>query len=509
MSTDLKHTCHECGSRMAYPDHAKGMEVNCPNCCKSTSLGEVYPANPAPQPVVSSSAPPTASSAGTTTGHSVSAGLPIARRSIGWPVWAGAGLLVAALCVGLFFYLRPIHVAGHLYVVMKNNSVVNIPDTKGFVLTDKGMQTWVSSVNKATALAKQSADTAVASLVAEHIAIKDKMTALTLKAKEVNQQSDAMKAQIDKLWTECGSEAAGDFAETVSEISVGVLGTPDSPIKRLIEEMMAKNALAYRPPSGSLSRVQADPSFVLETNLLRHASNTMFIARANQTKVYNAYRLQGDSFGALDASDVRRSYDLAVRATNAFLGIKAILARTEELRPKRVQFVRLLKAKEALPSTETDDDFKKLDTERRSKVTAIAREMGSAKQIIGAIPLYALRQMAELSEKSGKPDAPAGNAETGRIAKGNVWTYQTNVEGKLNVRLPKKDVYHFVTIVKHLDEDYFLHKRVELTQGRDHKVVLNQQDNVKWDYEAWDVLGFKVRGPQRPPLTENDFSVAP
>lgn len=46
--SDLKHTCHECGGRIGYPEHAFGQTVACPHCRKETSLGEIYPAAPIP-----------------------------------------------------------------------------------------------------------------------------------------------------------------------------------------------------------------------------------------------------------------------------------------------------------------------------------------------------------------------------------------------------------------------------------------------------------------------------
>jgi hypothetical protein len=46
--SDLKHTCHECGGRIGYPEHAFGQTVACPHCSKETSLGEVYTTTPPP-----------------------------------------------------------------------------------------------------------------------------------------------------------------------------------------------------------------------------------------------------------------------------------------------------------------------------------------------------------------------------------------------------------------------------------------------------------------------------
>ena len=339
-------------------------------------------------------------------------------------------------------------------------------------------------------------------MVIEHNAIMEKMDALTLNGEAVKRERQVMDAQIDKLLKESGLAEVAEFAEAVASISGNVLGSQSqvSPIKRLIAEMQKTEYEAFRARD-----LQAAASFVFETNLLRHASNTMVIARANQTKVYNAYRLQAGSFGALDAADLRSAHGLATAATNAFLGISNILTRVEELRPKRVERVRLLKVQDALPPAEEvlGKGYMQMVTETNEKNTAIVGKLRDANRAIASIPLFTLRQIAGLSE-SGKSAEPAKTSEAIRVAKSNIWTYQTDVDGKTNLRLPKKGVYHFVTIVKHRDEDLFLHKRVELMQGRDHKVALNQNDNVKLDYEAWDALGFKVRAPEVPPLKVSD-----
>ena len=97
MSADLKHTCHECDGHISYPEHAKGMEVACPHCGKSTSLGEIYCAPP-----VRAQAPPV---------PTVPSPVPPARRSNDVPKWGIALLAVACvvLLVGLaltFAHLR-------------------------------------------------------------------------------------------------------------------------------------------------------------------------------------------------------------------------------------------------------------------------------------------------------------------------------------------------------------------------------------------------------------------
>lgn len=46
MSEDAKHNCHECGGRIAYPQHAFGTTIHCPHCGQQTTLGEIYPDAP-------------------------------------------------------------------------------------------------------------------------------------------------------------------------------------------------------------------------------------------------------------------------------------------------------------------------------------------------------------------------------------------------------------------------------------------------------------------------------
>lgn len=46
MDTELKHNCHECGLKIAYPKHAFGQTVKCPECGLETTLGEIYPTAP-------------------------------------------------------------------------------------------------------------------------------------------------------------------------------------------------------------------------------------------------------------------------------------------------------------------------------------------------------------------------------------------------------------------------------------------------------------------------------
>lgn len=46
MDTELKHNCHECGLKIAYPKHAFGQTVKCPECGLETTLGEIYPPSP-------------------------------------------------------------------------------------------------------------------------------------------------------------------------------------------------------------------------------------------------------------------------------------------------------------------------------------------------------------------------------------------------------------------------------------------------------------------------------
>jgi len=52
MSDDLKHACHECGGKIAYPQHAFGAIVHCPHCGMQTTLGEKYPEIPEAPAVV-------------------------------------------------------------------------------------------------------------------------------------------------------------------------------------------------------------------------------------------------------------------------------------------------------------------------------------------------------------------------------------------------------------------------------------------------------------------------
>lgn len=60
MSEDLKHTCHECGGRIGYPQDSFGTTIHCPHCGRQTTLGEIYPDAPEiPNPVQTKRLPPT------------------------------------------------------------------------------------------------------------------------------------------------------------------------------------------------------------------------------------------------------------------------------------------------------------------------------------------------------------------------------------------------------------------------------------------------------------------
>ncbi len=501
MSTDLKHTCHECGGRTSYPDHAKGMEIKCPHCGKSTSLGEVYPANPAPQPAASSSPPTTASPlVGTTSGHSAPAGFAIAGKRIGWPVWAGAGLVVAALCVGLFFYLRPINVTGHLYVVTKGNSVVNIPDTAGFVLADKEMKAWVDGVNSVTAKFKSEAEQAVVPLVSEIETIATKKAESWSKEQMVREERNGLEVQKDRLRKESDLVYADELAVTVGDISSAAHGLtrieseirfdsskpPPSPIKSLIEGLRDTRRTAVQAKNfGEMT------GFVLETNLLVHASNTVVIARNHHLKMSNAARQQ-----RADALDVREAYSLATKATNALISLSNLLARAEELRPKREEFVKILNRLEELAAAlETfniaSSRLFKEASEKEEQVVTILR---AAKKNINVVPLDSLRKIFGL-------DGPVDSrlpSDAPRNVRDGLWRFQTDAEGKMSLHLPKKGVYHFVCVVKYRDEILFVYKRMEFVGGRDHKVSLNQDANLTFDYEAWVPLGFKIQAPELP-----------
>jgi hypothetical protein len=45
MDEELTHICHECDIQILYPSHATGVDAQCPNCGKMTTLGERYPVN--------------------------------------------------------------------------------------------------------------------------------------------------------------------------------------------------------------------------------------------------------------------------------------------------------------------------------------------------------------------------------------------------------------------------------------------------------------------------------
>lgn len=505
MSVDLKHTCHECGGRISYPDHAKGMEIICPHCRKSTSLGEVYPANPSPQPVVSASVVPPGGAVGTVSGNTSSAGLVIAGRRIGWPVWVCVGLLVTLGSIGLFLLLRPINVAGQVYVVTKNNSVVNIPDTEGFVLTDMAMQLWVSVVNRTTSEYKVRAEREVMPMMVEHNATTAKMDELKDKEVDTDKEREVLVAKADELLRKSGWDDVDKFGLTIAEMADQIVGGRGSPIRTLIahEAEVRKNAIR-------VGVLQVAASFELETNLLRHASNIVAFTKANHKKIYDAYRLQGESVGELRPYDVRTAYELAVKATNTFLGISNILARAEELRPVRVGHIELLQVVHGLPPYErVSKGFQQLLFVKNQKSRQIAKIVNAANSNIEAYPSIALNHFAALAQPGSTNVTAAikeareqhGKRETDETVQklaNQVWTFKTDVEGKMTLRLPKRDTYHFIAIVKHGDEHFFFHKRCDLTQGREHKVVLNQRDN-----SGRDTLGLKVHRAESPTLKKS------
>ena len=85
-----------------------------------------------------------------------------------------------------------------------------------------------------------------------------------------------------------------------------------------------------------------------------------------------------------------------------------------------------------------------------------------------------------------------------RNVRAGLWRFQTDAEGKMSLHLPKKGVYHFVSVVKYRDEIMFVYKRMEFIEGRDHKVSLNQDDDITFDTEAMVQLGFMVQAPELP-----------
>lgn len=95
MSADPKHTCHECGGQISYPQDAFGTTVHCPHCQMQTSLGEIYPDTQAvPTPVQTKRLPPTEAVTVETDGPK-----PSRHGHLAFVITAVASMLVIAMAV--------------------------------------------------------------------------------------------------------------------------------------------------------------------------------------------------------------------------------------------------------------------------------------------------------------------------------------------------------------------------------------------------------------------------
>jgi DNA-directed RNA polymerase subunit RPC12/RpoP len=485
MSADLKHRCHECGGRISYPEHAAGMAIACPHCGKPIILEDVNLKDlPAKSTEINTSNAITPSSA--LQGLGSFGGLQFSRKIFKTPIVAASATVLLGICLGLFFYLRSVTVTGHLYVVKRDNSVVNIPNTKGIVLSEAAMHEWVMTANASVAELLIDFDKKFLPSKRQFDAGYAKLEEAREAKRDFEDKLETLQKEISKLSDECLFDKSRNLGLEVADTYYDVINVRESPIRGMIytqiENLRAtNNALLW---------------FNFETNLLHLASNAVLIAKANYSKAVSERET------LINSKVPHRIYQLT-NAANAFVSVSNLLSRAEELRPKRMQYTKLRQQLDLARQAVEEPTRKLMEAETKSRPiikqieNLIEYSLEEVNGKIANVPILSLRQIIASNDPaaSGQKFKSEG-ARNAWKDRNLIWSFESNTEGKWSLRLPSKRVYHFVTIIRHLDKDYCFYKRVDLRQSGNNDVTLNQTDELQLNFRAWDILGFDLRVPE-------------